>query len=172
MGLLVSETSLKEANEGRDAAEVDVVKSTISRDSVSPHQILHTEIIEGFVEREVGTGVFKDTLRGGIWSPAVPNVTPGTGGSPPDLGIGVDATLMRRRSTIVPTRYTGVVAFVLMGIGLSGVVGHLVVSDEGDDGIIPQTTIPYNLPLGPRRQHICQRTLWPMEFGHGNLVRS
>ena len=56
MGLPVSETSSKEAGEGRDAAEVIVVKTTIGRDGVSPHQIPHTEIVEGFVEREVGTG--------------------------------------------------------------------------------------------------------------------
>ena len=63
MGLPVSETSSKEANKGRDAAEVDVVKSTIGRDGMSPHQIPHTEIIEGFVKREVRTGTFKDMLR-------------------------------------------------------------------------------------------------------------
>ena len=56
MGLPVSETSSKEACEGRDTAEVVVVKSTIGGDGVSPHQIPHTEIVEGLVEREVGTG--------------------------------------------------------------------------------------------------------------------
>ena len=56
MGLPVSETSSKEAGEGRDAAEVAMVKSTISGDGVSPHQIPHTEIVESLVEREVGTG--------------------------------------------------------------------------------------------------------------------
>ena len=65
MRLPVSETSSKEACEGRDTTEVVVVKSTVGRDSMSPHQILHTEIVEGLVEREVGTGAFKDTLRGG-----------------------------------------------------------------------------------------------------------
>ena len=56
MDLLVSETSSKEACEGRDATEVVVVKSTIGGDGVSPHHIPHTEIVEGLVEREVGTG--------------------------------------------------------------------------------------------------------------------
>ena len=56
MGLPVSEASSKEACEGRDAAEVAVVESTVGGDSVSPHQIPHTEIVEGFVKREVGTG--------------------------------------------------------------------------------------------------------------------
>ena len=56
VGLPVSEASSKEACKGRDAAEVAVVKTTIGRDGVSPHQIPHTEIVEGFVEREVGTG--------------------------------------------------------------------------------------------------------------------
>ena len=56
MGLPVSETSSKEACEGRDATEVAVVKTTIGGDGVSPHQIPHTEIVEGLVEREVGTG--------------------------------------------------------------------------------------------------------------------
>ena len=93
MGLPVSETSSKEACEGRDTTEVMIVKSTISRDGMSPHQIPHTEIIKGFVEREVGTGTLKDMLRGGIWSPAVSDMAPRAGGSPPDMGIGVDNTL-------------------------------------------------------------------------------
>ena len=116
MGLPVSETSSKEAFERRDAAEVVVVKSTIGRDGMSPHQIPHTEIVEGLIEREVGTGMLKDMLRGGIWSSAVLDMVPGAGGSPPDMGIGVNSTLVRRRSTIVPTRDTGVVAPVLLGI--------------------------------------------------------
>ena len=65
MSLLVSETPSKEACEGRDTTGVMVVKSTVGGDGVSPHQIPHTEIVEGLVEREVGTSTFKDTLRGG-----------------------------------------------------------------------------------------------------------
>ena len=124
MGLPVSETSSKEACEGRDAAEVAVVKTTIGGDGVSPHQIPHTEIVEGFVKREVGTGALKDMLRGGIWSPAVSNMSPRTGGSPPDMGIGVDDALVRRRSTVIRPRDTRVVALVVAGIGLGGVLGH------------------------------------------------
>ena len=56
MGLSVSETSSEEACEGRDTTEVVVVKLTVGGDGVSPHQIPHTEIVEGLVEREVGTG--------------------------------------------------------------------------------------------------------------------
>ena len=123
MGLPVSETSSKEACEGRDATEVDVVKLMIGGDGVSPHQILHTEIVQGLVEREVGTGTFKDTLRGGIWSVAVPNVAPRAGGSSPDIGIGVNTTT-RGRSTIISARNTRVIAPVLLSIGFGGVVGH------------------------------------------------
>ena len=146
MGLLVSKTSSKEACEGRDATEVLVVKLTVGGDGVSPHQIPHTEIVEGLVEREIGSSALKDMLRGGIWSLAVSNMSPRAGGSPPDVGIGVDDTLVRRRSTIVPTRNPRVVALVLTSIGLAGVGGHwlaLLVSDEGDDEIVPSTTIPY-----------------------------
>ena len=154
MGLPVSKTSSKEACEGRDTTEVVVVKLTVGGDGVSPHQIPHTEIIEGFVEREVGTGVSKDMLRGRIWSPAVLNMSPGTGSSPPDVGIGIDNTLVRRRSTVIRPRDTRVVALVVAGIGLGGVVRHLSVSDEGDDGIVPSNHHPlYNLLLDPRRQH-------------------
>ena len=123
MGLLVSEASLKEAGEGRNAVEVDMVKLTVSGDGVSPHQIPHTEIVEGFVSREVGTGMFKDTLRGGIWSSAVSGVTPGTGSPPPDLGIGVNVT--RRGSTIITPRDMRIVALILLSIGFGGVVGHV-----------------------------------------------
>ena len=56
MGFPVSETSSEEACEGRDTTEVGVVKSMVGGDGVSPHQIPHTEIVEGLVEREVGTG--------------------------------------------------------------------------------------------------------------------
>ena len=173
MGLPVSETSSKEACEGRDAAEVVVVKTTIGRDGVSPHQILHTEIVEGLVEREVGTGALKDMLRGGIWSPAVSNVSPRTGGSPPDMGIGVDDTLVRRRSTVIRLRDTRVVAFVVAGIGLGGVLGHWLVSDKGDDGIIPSTAIPYITYLPARDvSTVRQRDPRPTEFGLGTLVKS
>ena len=166
MGLPVSETSSKEACEGRDATEVVVVKSTVGRDGVSPHHIPHTEIVEGFIEREVRTGVLKDMLRGGIWSLAISDMSPRTGGSPPDMGIGVDDTLMRRRSTIIPTRDTGVVTFVLTGIGLGGVVGHwlaLLVSDEGDDGIVPSTTIPYITYLSACQGNPCTLLQTPLQ---------
>ena len=157
MGLLVSETSLKEACEGRDTTEVVVVKPMVAGDGVSPHHIPHTEIVEGFVKREVGTGTFKDTLRGGIWSAAVPNVAPRAGGSPPDIGIEVDTTLVRRRSVIIAMRHTRVVALVLLGIGFGRVARHLLallVSDEGDDEIVSSNHHPlYNLPLGLRHQH-------------------
>ena len=176
MGLPVSKTSSKEAGEGRDAAEVVVVKSTIGGDGVSPHQIPHTEIVEGLVEREVGTSALKDMLRGGIWSPAISNMSPGTGGSPPDVGIGVDDTLVRRRSTVIRLRDTREVALVLLSIGLGGVAGHLLVllvSDEGDDGIVPSTTIPYiTYPSARDVSTVRQRNPRPTEFGLGTLVRS
>ena len=50
MFLLVSETSSEEAGKGRDGVEVGVLKPTVSGDSMSPHQIPHTEIVEGLVE--------------------------------------------------------------------------------------------------------------------------
>ena len=173
MGLSVSKTPSEKACEGRDAAEVAVVKSTIGGDGVSPHQIPHTEIVEGLVEREVGTGALKDMLRGGIWGPAVSNVSPRTGGSPPDMGIGVDNTLVRRRSTIIRPRDTRVVALVVASIGFGGVLGHWLVSDEGGDGIVPSTTIPYiTYPLARDVSIIRQRNPRPTDFGLGTLVRS
>ena len=112
-------------------------------------------------------------LRGGIWSPAVSNMSPRTGGSPPDVGIGIDDTLVRRRSTVIRPRDTGIVALVVMGIGLGGVLGHWLVSDEGDDGIVPSTTIPYITYLSARDvSTIRQWNLRPTEFGLGTLVRS
>ena len=75
-------------------------------------------------------------LRGGIWSPAVSNMSPRAGGSPPDIGIGVDDMLVRR-STVIRPRDTRIVALVVAGIRLGGVLGHRLVSDEGDDGIVP-----------------------------------
>ena len=115
-------------------------------------------------------------LRGGIWSSAVSDMAPRAGGSPPDLGIGVDATLMRRRSTIIPTRDTRVVALVLTGIRLGGVVGYLLallVSDEGDDGIVPSTTIPYITYLSARDvSTVYQRNPQPTEFGLSIPVKS
>ena len=114
-------------------------------------------------------------LRGGIWSPAVSNVLPRAGGSPPDVGIRVDDTLVRRRSTVIRLRDTRVVALVLLGIMFGGVAGHLLmlVSDEGDDGIIPSTTIPYiTYPSARDVSTVRQRNPRPMEFGLGTLVRS
>ena len=112
-------------------------------------------------------------LRGGIWSLAISNMSPGTGSPSPDLGIGVDATLGRRRSTIITPRDTRIVALVLLGIGLGGVLGHWSVSDEGDDGIVPSTTIPYITYLSARDvSTIRQRNPRPTEFGLGTLVRS
>ena len=103
-------------------------------------------------------------------------MVPGAGGSPPDMGIGVNDTLMRRRSTIVALTNMGVVALVLLGIGLGGVAGHLLallVSDEGDDGIVPSTTIPYiTYPSARDVSIVCQWSLWPTEFGLSILVRS
>ena len=66
MGLPVLETSSKEVCEGRDIVKVGVLKLMVGGDGVSPHQILHTEIVEPFVEGEAGHGVFKDMLSGGI----------------------------------------------------------------------------------------------------------
>ena len=176
MGLPVSKTSSKEACEGRDTTEVVVVKSTVSGDGVSPHQIPHTEIVEGLVEREVGTGALKDMLRGGIWSPAVLNMSPRTGGSPPDVGIGVDDTLVRRRSTVIRPRDMRAVTLVLLGITFGGVVGHwlaMLVSDEGDDGIVPSTTIPYiTYPSARDVSTVRQRNPRPTEPSFGTLVKS
>ena len=84
---------------------------TVSKDGVSPHQIPHTEIIEGLVEREVGHSLLKDMLRGGIRSAAISGVMPGTGRTPPDAGIGVNATLRSNKRTIIP-RDMGIVVLV------------------------------------------------------------
>ena len=58
---------------------------------------------------------------------------------------------------IVTMTNMGVVAFVLLGIGLGDALGHslvLLVSDEGDDGIVPLNHHPlYNLPFSPKHQH-------------------
>ena len=176
MGLPVSKTSSKEACEGRDATEVVVVKSTIGGDSVSPHQIPHTEIVEGFVEWEVGTGALKDMLRGGIRGPAVSDMSPRTGSPSPDVGIGVADTLVRRRSMVIRPRDTRVVALVLLGITFGEVAGHwltMLVSDEGDDGIVPSTTIPYiTYPSDRDVSTVRQRNPQPTEFGLGILVKS
>ena len=99
MGLPASKTSSKEACEGRDAVKVRVLQSMVGGDSVSPHQIPHTEIVKSLVEGETGHGALQDTLRGGIWFTAVPAIIPGTGRSPPDVGIGREmmrVTDMRR----------------------------------------------------------------------------
>ena len=62
----------------------------VGGDSVSPHQILHTEIFEPFIIREVGNGLFQDMLRGGIWFMSIiPRPVPLTGLTSPDTGIGV-----------------------------------------------------------------------------------
>ena len=172
MGFPVSETSLKETSEGRDGVKIRVVKSTVGRDGVSPHQIPHTEIVEGLVKREAGHGPFKDTLRGGIWSAAIPGMMPRAGGSPPDMGIGVDVMPRRNKRTII-TRDVGIVTLVLLSIGFGGVAGHLLVwlvSDEGDDGIVPLNHHPlYNLPFSPRCQHSLSvdpsaHRVWPQHF--------
>ena len=112
-------------------------------------------------------------LRGGIRSPAVSDMSPRTGGSPPNVGIGVDNTLVERRSTVIRPRDTRVVALVVAGIGLGGILGHWLVSDEGDDGIVPSTTIPYiTYPSARDVSIVYQRSPRPTEFGLGILVRS
>ena len=69
---------------------------------MSPHQILHTEIIEPFVVREVGNGPLQDTLKGGIWAAVMTGMIPRTGLSPPDLGIGKGlARVMNMRRIIL-----------------------------------------------------------------------
>ena len=77
MGLLVSETSSRETCEGGNVVEAGVLRPTVGRDGVSPHQIPHTEIFKSLVEGETGHGALKDTLRGGIWLMAVPGPIPG-----------------------------------------------------------------------------------------------
>ena len=126
VGLLVSETPLKETCKRRDVVKVGVLKLTIGRDGVSPHQIPHTEIIKSFVKGEAGHGTFKDMLRGGIGFTAVPAIVPRAGGSPPNVGIGVDAALGSNKRTII-LRDVGIVTLVLMSIGLGAVVRHVVV---------------------------------------------
>ena len=124
MGLPVPKTSSKETCEGRNVVKVGVFKPTVGRDGVSPHQILHTEIIKSFIEGKAGHSVLKDTLRGGIWFMAVPAIVPRAGGSTPDIGIGINAALGSNKRTIIP-REVGIVTLVLMSIGLGGVVGHV-----------------------------------------------
>ena len=62
---LVSETSSKETCEGGDVVKARVVQPMVSRDSVSPHQILHTEIFKPFIVWETGHGLLQDMLREG-----------------------------------------------------------------------------------------------------------
>ena len=88
MGLPVSETSSKETCEEGDVVKVRVLKPTVSGDSVSPHQILHTEIFESLIIWETGHSALQDTLRGGIWLMAIPGPIPRAGRPPPDIGIG------------------------------------------------------------------------------------
>ena len=116
MGLPVSETSSKETCEGRDVVEVGVLKMTIGRDSVSPHQIPHTEIFESLIVWETGHGVLQDMLRGGIWLMAVPGPIPGAGSSPPDVGIGRGVTRVKDMRRI-PTREVVIVTNIVGGVG-------------------------------------------------------
>ena len=156
MGLLILETSLEETGEGRDGVEVRVLESTVGRDSVSPHQILHTEIFKSLIVWETGHSTLQDTLRGGIRLTAIPAPVPGAGGTPPDVGIGRGATRVVDARKIIP-RYVSIITLVGVSIRMGGVRRHslvLLVSDEGDDGIIPPDHHPlYNLPLSLRHQH-------------------
>ena len=156
MGLPVSETSLKETCEGRNVVEVGVLQLMVGRDGVSPHQVPHTEIFKPLIEGKTGHGALQDTLREGIWLVGVSGPVPGIGGPPPDVGIGVDTMRVVDVRRIIP-RYVAIVVFVVVSIRAGGVVGHLLVllvSDEGDDGIVPPNHHPlYNLPLGSRHQH-------------------
>ena len=117
---------MKETCEGRDTVEVRVLQPTVSGDGMSPHQIPHTEIVEPFIEGETSHGMLKDMLRGGIWFTAVPAIVPRAGRTPPNVGIGVGTGLGSNKRTIIP-RDVGIVVFVLMSIGLGGVVRHVVV---------------------------------------------
>ena len=151
MGLPVSETSSKETCEGRDVVEVGALQLTVGGDGASPHQILHTEIFEPLVEGETGHGMLKDTLRGGIRLTTIPGPIPGAGRSPPDVGIGRGATRVTDVRRII-TRDVVKVMNIAAGAGRHVLV--LLVSDEGDDGIVPPDHHPlYNLPFSPRRHH-------------------
>ena len=112
MGLPVSETSSKETCEGRDVVKVGVFKLTVGGDGMSPHQILHTEIFESLVEGETGHGMLKDMLRGGIWLMSISGPVPGTGGPPPDVGIGRGTTRVADVRRIIPRDVIEVVNIV------------------------------------------------------------
>ena len=143
MGLPVPETSSKEACEGRDIVEV-------GGDGVGPHQILHTEIVEPFIKGKAGHSTLKDMLRGGIWFTAVPAIIPRAGRLSPNVGIGRGVTRVANVRRII-MRDVIEVANIAAGAGRHVL---LLVSDEGDDGIISPNHHPlYNLSLGPRRHH-------------------
>ena len=102
MELPVSKASSEETSEGRDVVEARVLKMTIGGDSVSPHQILHAEILEPFVVGEASNGLLQDTLRGGIrFVVIIPRPVPGAGGPPPDVGIRGRAMLRGKKRTII-----------------------------------------------------------------------
>ena len=151
VGLPVSETSSKETCEGRDVVEVGVLQLTVGGDSVSPHQIPHTEIFEPLVKGETGHGTLKDTLWGGIRLTTIPGPIPGAGRSPPDVGIGRGATRVMDVRRII---MRDVVNVMNIAAGAGRHVLVLLVSDEGDDGIVPPDHHPlYNLPFGLRHHH-------------------
>ena len=85
----------------------------ISGDGMSPHQILHTEIVKPFIVREVGNGLLQDTLRGGIGSLLViTRPIPLAGSTSPDVWIGRGMTRvedMRR----IPSRDVVVVVNIV-----------------------------------------------------------
>ena len=129
---------MKEACEGGDVVEARVLKPTVGGDGMSPHQIPHTEIIESLVGGEAGHSTLKDKLRGGIWFTAVPAIVPGAGGASPNIGIGVNAMRVAdvRRVILRDVRIVVlIVASILGRVGRHLLV--LLVSDEGDDGIVP-----------------------------------
>ena len=119
MGLPVSKTSSMETSEGRDVVEVGVLQLTVGRDSVSPHQILHTEIFKSLVEGETGHSALQDMLRGGIRLTAIPTPVPGTGRTPPDVGIGVDTMRVADMRRII-LRDMSIVALVIVSIRAGG----------------------------------------------------
>ena len=120
--------------------KVRVFQPTVGGDGMIPHQIPHTEIVKGLVIGEVGHSSFKDMLRGGIGSMAISGVIPGAGGTPPDMGIVIDPMRVTDVRRII-TRDVGEIVNIVARAGRHVLV--LLVSDEGDDGIVPQTTIPY-----------------------------
>ena len=112
-----------------DVVVVSMLQTVVSRDSMSPHQISHTEIFKSLIVWEVGNGSLQDELRGGIWCAVIiPRPVPLAGTTSPDIGI--RGRVMRGKDMRrTPSRDVIKVANIARRVGRHQVM-------VGDDGIV------------------------------------